>query len=192
MEKKKVVIGIRKQLNRYVRSNKKIRIERHFSNDECINGFIHDISELLLVVQQFHDFYCEGYSIIRLSDLSDFRSDQYERFFEKMLMGEGLLDQVEYKKNVPITNLKTSLSYFNEKNENIIIECESSDNPEDNEFYIGKISEIKEGDVWFIGFNALGEWDKEEVAIKIADITRIQFDTPYINILSKYVQRIEL
>jgi hypothetical protein len=187
MEKKKV-IDIKKLLNGYIRSKKKIRIERHFSNNEIINGFIHDMSENLLIIEQFHDFYCEGYSIIRLSDLSDFRSDQHERFFEKMLLNEGLLDQVGYKKNVPITNLKISLTYFAEKNENIIIESESSDNPEDDEFYIGKISEIKEEDVWFIGFNALGEWDEEEVAIKIADITRIQFDTPYINVFSKYIQ----
>lgn len=190
MENKKV-IELKNQLNRFVGTKKKVRIERNIRSEEYINGFIHDVSKGLVVLQQFHDFYCEGYTIIKLSDVSDLRSDEHERFFERMLNAEGLLDQIEYKRIIPITDFVASLSYFVKNNENIIIECESLENPADDEFYIGKVSEIEGNDAWFIGFSALGEWEKEEVAIKIANITRIQFNTPYINIFSKYLEEIE-
>lgn len=186
MEEQKIA-KIITQLHRHVGARKKVRIGRVFSNNDYMNGFIHDISEQLLVIQQFYDFSCEGYSIVRLSDISYFRSDEHERFFEKILKAEGIIDQVEFKKNVPISDITTALSWFSECGKNIIIECESSESVDD-EYHIGKVIEIDEEDVWFVGFNAIGEWDREEIALKSNEITRIQFDTPYIDIFSKYLK----
>jgi hypothetical protein len=38
------------------------------------------------------------------------------------------------------------------------------------------------------GFDTLGRWDKEPCVIAYGDITKIQFDTPYINTLTKYLK----
>ena len=37
-------------------------------------------------------------------------------------------------------------------------------------------------------FNVVGEWDDEPSVIPHDDITQIQFDTPYINIMSRYLE----
>ena len=79
------------QLKKYVRTLKHVRIERPYPEDQYMHGFIHGISKTLLVMQKFHDFYNEGYALIRISDIIGFRSNKYERFFDKMFKKEGLL-----------------------------------------------------------------------------------------------------
>jgi len=37
-------------------------------------------------------------------------------------------------------------------------------------------------------FDPLGRWDEEPCVIDYGDITKIQFDTPYINTLTKYLK----
>jgi len=180
------VIG---RLDAYKGTLKKIRIERPYPGATYINGFVHDVSDTLVLIQQFHDFYCEGYTIIRIPDIVNIRSDEYERFFEVIMKGEGLLDLVAYTINVPLFNITSSLSYFSKTKEHIIIECESVTNDNQDRFYLGKVSEIEGTTVWFVEINPLGTFEHEEIGISLEEISRIQFDTPYINIFSKYIGR---
>ena len=175
------------KLQEYQGALKIVRIERPFPGNYYINGFIHYTTESLMLMHQFHDFYCEGFTIVKTSDIKDFRSSEYERFLEKVMNGEGLLEQIKYDHSVPLDDIKSSLSHFMNNQQNIIIECESRKNADDDEFYIGRVSEIDGETVWFMGFNALGQWEKDEISIKLDTITQIQFDTPYINILTRYV-----
>jgi len=174
------------KLDEYIGNLKLVRIERHFAED-YITGFVHGKSDTLLIMQQFHDFYYEGYAIIRLSDIVGFRSKKYERFFEQMLEKEGLLCQVKSDYSLPLNSIKETLSFFITTDILLIVECESSGNAEDDEFYIGKPIDIENSSLWFREFNGLGKWEQTEVEISINDITKIQFETPYIQIFSKYV-----
>lgn len=163
-----------------------VRLERKYPGSCYINGFIHKIEANLLIIQQFHDFFCEGYVIIKLSDIIRFRSNEYERFFENILQKEGLLNKVGYNYSLPLNSIESVLHYFIKEQQIIIVECESIESDDDDKFYIGKAVDIEDSIIWFIEINALGKWEKTEIGIKIRNITQIQFDTPYIQIFSKY------
>lgn len=69
----------------------------------------------------------------------------------------------------------------------MIVECEDTDK-EDEDFYIGELLEVQSRSIQFRDYDALGYWSKTPKSIKLTDITKVQFDTPYINIFSKYTR----
>ena len=165
-----------------------ISVERSFPGLHNINGFIHGASDSLVLIQQLNDFLWDGYSIIRVSDIVECCSDKQERFFEKVLAAEGLLDQRRYDKAISLQDIRSALSNFKDSGEKLIIECESIHSVDDDEFHIGQISDLDKDSVWILEFNAEGEWEQDATDISIDRITRIQFDTPYIRIFSKYLR----
>ena len=56
-----------------------------------------------------------------------------------------------------------------------------------DDFHIGQILDLDDWSVTNLNFNALGVWDDEPVVVGLGDVTKIQFDTPYLNTLSKYL-----
>lgn len=68
---------------------------------------------------------------------------------------------------------------------NIIVECESK---ESEEFYIGKIINVDKKSLSLLYFNGAGEWDEKPIEILLKDITSINFDSKYINLMSKYLK----
>ena len=104
-----------------------------------------------------------------------------------MLKNEGLLKLIKKPDLSKLKTVKNILEHFIKSNTNIIVECESLDD-DNSEFHIGRPTEIEGKTLWFIGFDALGKWYDEEIGLSIKNITKIQFDTPYINIFSKYVK----
>ena len=172
------------QLKKYKGSLQKVRLKRSYPSEVFLNGFIHLVTKKIVIIQQYHDFYAEGYSVIRTSDIISIRSNKYERFFEEMFKDEGLIDKVK-KPNIPeLKSMKRVLKHFQRNEKNIIIECESEN---DEIFMCGKVSEIENGTVWVKEFDALGKWRNKEVGIELKNITKVQFETPYVNIFSKYI-----
>lgn len=178
----------RREIEQYIGIKKKIRIERNFS-ERYANGFITSASDSILIMQQFHDFYSEGYCALRMKDIVSYRSNEYERFFEKMLEAEGILENLKDPDIPHLSNMRELLTYFKFKEANIILECEY-ENSEDDIFMCGKVSEIENDTLWFKSFDALGCWLDEETGVDINDVTMIQFDTPYLNVFSKFVPTI--
>jgi len=165
----------------------KVRIVRNISDEVYTNGFIHYVNKDIVIMQVFHDFYCEGYGVYRTKDIVSFRSNKFEKKFKKMLKNEGLLKLIKKPDLSKLKTVKNILEHFIKSNTNIIVECESLDD-DNSEFHIGRPTEIEGKTLWFIGFDALGKWYDEEIGLSIKNITKIQFDTPYINIFSKYVK----
>lgn len=173
------------KISNYTGKLKSVMIERVFPGDRDKRCYVHASNSDLVLVQHFHDFYCEGFSVIRMEDVSDFRSDDHERFFDKIRAAEGMLSQVEYDRHLPLDNFKALLSAFVGKQEIVIIECETMESEKDD-FYLGVITEIKDSAVWMLELDALGVWDDEETGIELDRITQVQFETPYIKMLAKY------
>lgn len=71
--------------------------------------------------------------------------------------------------------------------DHMIIECE--DEEEDVEdFYIGTLVATSDNGIRFRHFDALGYWERRPSTIVLADISRVQFDTPYANIFSRHTR----
>jgi hypothetical protein len=176
------------ELISFSKSNQLVHLERleHFENME---GFVHNISNELILVQQVVDFSFVGYTVMRIADIVGIRSDENERFYLDLLNKEGVSKFIGCDQDIPIDNWLTCLSYFIKRAENIIVECEPSGSSQEEVFQIGKACEIQDGKtLWFLGFDSLGQWEIKEHPILIDYISQVQFDTRYINVYSKYVR----
>ena len=72
--------------------------------------------------------------------------------------------------------------------QHVIVECEDRRAAEYDDFFIGRIVTLDDEAVSILSFDSMGRWDEEPCIIAYGDITRIQFDTPYINTITKYLK----
>lgn len=166
----------------------KVMITRNFPGDPRHNGFVQGLGEKLVLIQKFHDFYVEGYSILRVKDIKRVRSGKHERFWEKMIRAEGIMQRVGISYEVPLESYRSIFDFFCGRGQHIIVECESRTTEDDSEFLIGLLHSVYDESASILNFDALGNWDEEPTEVAYNDITQVQFDTPYINTISKYLK----
>lgn len=175
------------RLRQFVGVSKKVRLTRRRESRFSHNGFVISLGREWLLLYQFHDFYPEGYIALRVRDIARLRSGENERFWERMLAAERLLDAVNVAQDLPLDGTSQMLSALERRGENIIIECEDAESRIEG-YFIGRILSVGDDAVCFANFDALGRWDESPHVIPFREITRVQFDTPYVRTFSKYLQ----
>ena len=174
------------QLRPHLNTQKKIRIQRDRPSNQLLNGYLLALSDVLGVMHCFHDFMPDGYSLFRLTDVVSLRSSEYERHWDRMLLGEGLLGGLQRQMVIDLAGIKTAIQSIDEQFRLMIVECEEE---EENlqDFYIGQLESATEAALMFHHFDGLGQWAEEPAEISLKEITLVQFDTPYIRHFSKYL-----
>jgi hypothetical protein len=162
------------------------KIRRDKIDHYVYHGFILGLSSELVLFQSCEEFTLDGYTVIRINDITSLRSNKYERFFTKMLKSEGTLDEVGIAHSLNLDSWQSLLQDLKKLNQNVIIECEVGDEEED-EFFIGKLIRVNRKSVSLLYFSALGKWDDEPTIIPFDEITKVRFDEKYINVFSKYL-----
>lgn len=178
---------IREQLRPFVGSRKKVRVARSIPSEPHHNGFVLGLDRDWVLLQQFHDFYPEGYVALRVADVITVRSGEYERQWERMFAGEGILNRVGIRYSVSLHDVQSLLKSLQQRGNNVIVECEDFREAL-TDFYIGRILLVEGGSLFFANFDALGKWDDRPRKIALDEITQVQFDTPYVNTFSKYLE----
>ena len=175
------------QLRQLAGTQRKVLITRARPSEPSIGGFVVDVSSELVLLAQYDGFYLDGFGAFLVRDVLEVRSGEYERQWEKMLAGEGLPTSFDKESLPSVADLPSLLTDLQRRGQNVIVECEDED--EDLEdFYIGRILEIREDHILFANFDALGQWDAEASEIFFDEITRVQLETPYGRIFSKYLE----
>jgi hypothetical protein len=174
------------ELKSHLNTQRKIRVERNRPSNELLNGYLMALSETLGVMHCFHDFLPDGYSVFRLEDVVSLRSGEYERHWDRMLAGEGLLDGLKRQITIDLGSLKAAIQWIDKEFKLMTVQCEDNGNNR-QDFYIGRIDSTTETALVFHHFDGLGQWAEEPAAISLDEITLVQFDTPYIKHFSKYV-----
>jgi hypothetical protein len=178
----------RDRLSKLVGRPKKVQITRSYPGEPLHNGFILGLGRDLVLLQQFHDFYPEGFTALRVADIKRVRSGQNERFWEGMFLAEGLMELVGISYQVPLDEFRSLLAAIHGLDQHVIVETEDRKTAGQDDFFIGRVVALDEETVSILNFDPLGTWDDEPCLIKYDDITKVQFDTPYINTLSKYLK----
>ena len=173
-------------IRQYVATGKKIRVERSRPSNPRLNGFLIDVSESLGLMHCFHDFMPDGFSVFRIADVTGVRSGKYERHWERMLKGEGLLPTLATRPSLDLATMRSAIDSIRSQYNRIIIECEDAED-ECEDFYIGSVLSSNEDTVAIQHFDGLGIWEDEPSIITLSDISLLQFDTPYINTFWKYL-----
>ena len=174
-------------LLQYVGTKQKVQVRRRTPCEPTLNGFLLDSSPSLVLMHAFHDFMPDGYTVFRLEDVEGFRSGPYERHFENMLRAEGLLGGLDFAAQIDLSSMRSAIGSISECFENLIIECEDDDE-DTQDFYIGSLVLATFDCITFRDFDGYGYWEAEPAEIDIDDITKVQFDTPYIRVFSKYLR----
>jgi hypothetical protein len=174
-------------LRAHVGARRKVQVERSRPSNPRLNGFVLASSETLCYMHVFHDFYPDGYVVVRLDDVESVRSGPYERFWDEMLSGKGLLGGLERPPPVDLSSMEAAIASIDRACGRMIIQCE--DDEEDVEdFYIGVVAQQGDGAVLFHHFDGLGRWESPGAVIEYAEVTMIQIETPYMQQFWSHVQ----
>lgn len=174
-------------LLQYVGTKKKVRVSRRTPCEPLLNGFLLDSGASHVLMHAFHDFMPDGYTVFRLEDVEGFRSGPYERHWEGMLLAEGLLKGLDFAEKIDLSSMRSVIESISQRFEHFIVECEDDD--EDvQDFYIGSLVSADFDSITFRHFDGYGYWEAEPATIDIDDITKVQFDTPYIRVFSKHLR----
>ena len=174
-------------LLQYVGTKQQVRVSRHTPCEPLLNGFLLDSSASLVLMHVFHDFMPDGYTVFRVEDVERFRSGPYERHWENMLRAEELLKGLDFADKLDLSSMRSAIESISERFEHLIIECEDDD--EDvQDYYIGSLVSADFDCITFRHFDGYGYWEAEPSKIDINEITKVQFDTPYIRVFSKYLR----
>ena len=145
-------------------------------------------SEKLFYALKEDDFITNGYSIRRFRDIKKFEIKDDAKYVD-ILRAEKVLDGVSAP-DIDLTDWNSVFLSLSRLGKNIIIEHESLDEDE-WEYYIGRIEKVLKTKVLFRHFDADGIWQDEPYEIPFSKITSVTFDCRYVNVFSKYVERIE-
>lgn len=138
---------------------------------------------VLLALVDVDHFRPNGFGIFRLADLSDVRSDEYERFMERVLEGEGTPVSRLEPPDVRIYDWRQAARDLARSGELVIVEAEES---QEDEFWLGRIVDVDDDGIWLLPLGALGEWDDESVAITFGEITQLRFRERYAEVYGRY------
>ncbi len=167
---------------------KKIRVTRSFWKEELMNGYLMGLSEELGVIHCFDDFEPDGYTIFRLRDVVEIRSSAFERHWDRMLLGEGLLSGLEVNLSVDLTDIKSAVHSIDSNHQFMIVEVENNDAPDGWDSYsIGQVAAFSDDELIFDDFDGRGRWDDVPSYLLWKSISLIHFKTPYINTFRKYL-----
>ena len=177
--------NIKNTIEDHINEKMLIHIERkNVTDNEAIVGFPIKLSDDFLLMTNIFDFYDDGYTIVKTSDISEAYSKESDEFYEMICISENLLKKADECPISSVKSMKDILSGLSKEDFFIVVECEKSEDA----FFIGKIKSIDENKVVMQSFDALGKWHDETDIIKYDDITKITFLDRYSKMYFKYMK----
>lgn len=142
-------------------------------------------SDKLFLGIEEDDFMLDGYQIRRFCDVVklEYKNDMCCQ----INVNEGLVDSIAVP-DVDVTDWKSVFLSLQKIGKNIIIEHEEPD-VDENLFAIGRIDKVLNNKLYFTDFDADGVWDEDGLVIPYSSITSVTFNSRYVNVFSKYVNK---
>ncbi len=176
------------KLQKYIDNKSFIKIFRTvFDDEENIYGFLLEMSNDFIFIQDTYDFMFDGYAIIRKNDFDRIRHSSYERTQRKIFKAEKLLTQgYGFDRYLPLTNWKDILETLKEYDFHVIIE---NINEDYLDFWIGEIVRVTNENVEIHNYNPNGLLDEEPKSISFDSISILKFGDKYSTTFRKYIKR---
>lgn len=167
--------------------NHRVRLFRQVSKNktETSNGYILDFSNDLILIQESDDFKVDGFAVFPINQIKKIRYNKSDKYFDQMMVWEKESEKVGMKYHVDLTNWTSVFKSLQTNEKYVIAECEAA---EIESFTIGPIVKAGRKYVHILYFDAEGYFQNEPSSIDYKSITRVAFDTQYLNIFSKYTR----
>ncbi len=181
-------MNLKEKIKFHCENKKYCAIERKFGKTFLTmkRGFIVDYSNEFVLLQEVDDFFIDGYLIFPLKSIAELRFNNKDRYYDRMLRGEKLIEKVGVKYKIDITSWQTIFQSIKDLGLNVIIQNED---PINDSFDIGPITEIDSTSVSIRYFNSQGLLDEEPTKISWDLISIINFDDRYTITMGKYLRK---
>lgn len=113
-------LNISGTLRQFAGTLRKVRIERRTPCEPRANGFVLAADEEWFLLWQFHDFFPDGFSLMRVDGVSHVRFDDYERHWTKMLADEGIATSL-HDPQIELAGIHSMLCQLQAKRCNFVI-----------------------------------------------------------------------
>lgn len=176
---------VRRRLVEALNKESFVAVTRRFPGDPTHAGFIRELDSSLVVVEKFHDFYSEGFSLLRIDDIDAVRQRPGDDLFSKIITEDELSRKDRLRGVSDNDGLQGALARIQGGYGLVALHCETGD-PNEDEYILGEISALTDDEVllWILGPDAV--WDEELDSVTISDITQVEFATPYAETLAKH------
>ena len=180
-------MSILEKIKYHLENKKYCKIVRQINNKAIENakGYILDYSDGFVLIQDTDDFNIDGFSIIPINTIIDLLYSNKDKYYDKIMTCEGLVDKVYKKYPIDLTSWNTIFKSIRKYGFNVIVENE---NPDDESFDIGPITRISDSSVHIRYFDAQGFLNEAPTKITWDLITIVKFDSHYINTFSRYLR----
>jgi hypothetical protein len=162
-----------------------VRIER----PEIENPYSHGIpvavnpNLVLLCEIAVDQFRPDGYGIYRLDDIADIRSDEHERFYERLLAAEGIDPLPADLPDIDVTNWVTAMAAPHLHDQLISVEAELLPEPE---YWVGILEQVDAESISLLCVSSTGEWDSDPIELEIGDVSCVQFGSRYLDVYARH------
>lgn len=174
------------ELQHHVGSRRMVRIERNRPSEPLLNGYVLAHRDGLVLMHPFDDFEPGGYAIIREEDIVSLRSDERERLWDRMLEGEGLLGGLDAPPTIDLSSMWAAITSAASIFPFLAIQCEDEHEPI-QDFYFAELIEAAKNAVRLRHVDGLAKWYSDIAIVPTHEITKVEFDTPYLKRFAKYV-----
>jgi hypothetical protein len=161
----------------------KVQFVRQAFEQESWNGFPLVLGDELVLIRTLHDFAFDGFSILRVADITEVHCGEVERFFERVIKAEGLDRNLPAPRPVLLHSMRTALESVRAHYRHVILECEGVD---DDAFYLGEIARVDDEAVELYYIHVNGTRDREVTRVPLDTITLVRFDEQYLRLYGKY------
>jgi hypothetical protein len=162
------------QLTRFMRKRQFIRFTRGFEQG-FVRGYVLDLGpKFFLLALQSDQIRFDGFSCFRVADAKNLRPDPYAAFAEAAL--RKLKEPAPKKPRVSVASIEELLLSANKLFPLLTIHRE---NIKPDVCWIGKIEEIRRGQVSLLEIGPDATWDDEPTSYKLNEITAVEFGGEY-------------
>jgi hypothetical protein len=180
---------VREKLVRSAGDGAMVGVTRGFPGDPSIHGFVVAVGEELVLMHQFHDFYSEGFTAIRLQDIECVESGRRDDVIRDIINYEKLAEHPPPQCGLDLSSMLAFIRSLVGRYQLVVLECESRTWCEEDEYYLGRLLSADENGVVVRCVDPVGAIDRDTTSVCHDDVTKVQFDTPYINLFARYVER---
>jgi hypothetical protein len=153
--------------------------------DQTSSGYILDYSDDFVLMQEAGDFTLHGYIVLPVNQLKKIRHNKYDKCFKKIMIAEAEADKVGINYKIDLSSWQTVFNSIKDIPQNVIVECED---PKIGSFTIGPIVKANKKKINIQYFDPTGLLDETPTSVNYEDITKVSFDSRYINVFSKYLR----
>ncbi len=158
------------------------RVDSHF-----IQGFPLAVSERLVLLQYVYDFHIDGFMLLRLRDISDWKIGDTNMFQRRLLLEEGVFDQVQFDFMAPIDSFPEFLRSL-PPTELVIVESERTDPPA---MHIGTIASADSRTVAINYITGIARQEDTPRQMVVRDIASCRIRTNYISFYQRHFDRLD-